>query len=164
MKTIYIMLTKYKDFGSQLLALISGRGYTHSSVALEEDANRFFSFNVKGFAVESLEKYKRHGVEESKCFQLEVSDEAYANIKSDIEYFLQNKSEFRYSKFGLFCCALRIPFHRDHYYFCSEFVAQILQQAGAMQFKRDTSCYFPNHFVNMMSQFNGTLRVMENPV
>ena len=44
MKYLRVLLTKYPGRFSRLLALLSGRGFTHASIGLEGDG-RFYSFS-----------------------------------------------------------------------------------------------------------------------
>lgn len=55
MKQICILLTKYSDWISSLVYYIGGQGYTHSSIALGGQPTQFYSFNYRGFAVETTE-------------------------------------------------------------------------------------------------------------
>lgn len=55
MKQICILLTKYSDWISSLVYYIGGQGYTHSSIALGDQPTQFYSFNYRGFAVETTE-------------------------------------------------------------------------------------------------------------
>ena len=67
MKQICILLTKYFDWISSLVYYIGGQGYTHSSIALGDQPTQFYSFNYRGFAVETTEKHRRRGVRCSRC-------------------------------------------------------------------------------------------------
>ena len=58
MRHICILLTKYSDWISTVVYHIGGRGFTHSSISLEEDPDTFYSFNFRGFAVESVENWR----------------------------------------------------------------------------------------------------------
>mgnify|MGYP005769206075 FL=1 len=42
MRQICVLLTKYSDWISTLVYHIGGRGFTHSSIALEEDESTYF--------------------------------------------------------------------------------------------------------------------------
>ena len=80
MRQISVLLTKYSDWISTLVYHIGGHGFTHSSLSLEEDEDTYYSFNYRGFAVETVDKHRRRGVKCSRCIQLQVSDEAYLEL------------------------------------------------------------------------------------
>jgi len=146
MKTINIVLTKYSDPLSTLIYFLTGFGYTHASIGFSADEERLYSFNFKGFCTETKERYRRRGVTKSVCYQLVVSDSVYTKLYDLIEQFLANRTQFFYTKLGTLLCLLRIPFKRKNHYFCSQFVAEMLEESGAFRLKRRPSLYLPNHF------------------
>lgn len=148
MHQISILLTKYSDWISTLVYHIGGRGFTHCSIALEEDQNIYYSFNYRGFAVETVEKHRRRGVKNSRCIQLQISDEAYQKIRRRLQIMLQNQSAYRYTRLGLFFCILHFPFRWKGHYFCSQFVAELLWESGAVPLKRAPHFYLPNQFAS----------------
>ena len=50
MKTIAIVLTRYRDPLSQVVYFLNGGCFTHVSLSLDEDMATMYSFNFKGFA------------------------------------------------------------------------------------------------------------------
>ena len=104
MKQICILLTKYSDWISSLVYYIGGQGYTHSSIALGDQPTQFYSFNYRGFAVETTEKHRRRGVRYSRLYRLNVSDTVYERIEERIRYFLENREKYRYTRLGVLCC------------------------------------------------------------
>ena len=142
MKQISILLTKYSDWTSRLIHWMSGRGYTHSSIALEDSPERYFSFNHRGFTEETLEKHRRHGVRQSRCYQIQVSDEVYAALESRIQWFLTHRTRFRYSRFGVFCCLLHIPFRPSSWRSCWRIPARFPSPATPRSFSPTTSSSF----------------------
>ena len=98
MKQICILLTKYSDWISSLVYYIGGQGYTHSSIALGDQPTQFYSFNYRGFAVETTEKHRRRGVRYSRLYRLNVSDTVYERIEERIRHFLENREKYRYTR------------------------------------------------------------------
>ena len=164
MKTITVLLTKYSDWISTLVYYIGGHGYTHASLALGEDENTYYSFNYRGFCVETIEKHRRRGVKNSLRYQLSVSDRTYEEIKVRIEQFKSHRDEFQYTRIGVLFCALRIPFKWKKHYFCSQFVAEILAASGAVKLKNKPQLYLPNHFFRELPENNQLLSAHYNLV
>ena len=152
MKTISILLTKYSDWVSKFVYHISGRGYTHASVALEEDETRFYSFNYRGFCIETIDAHRRRGVKKSLCYQIGVSDEVYLAIQKRIHEFEFEREQYSYTKMGLVFAILQIPFKWENHYICTQFVAELLSDSGAFKFKKDVSIYLPNHFCSELEK------------
>ena len=146
MRHICILLTKYSDWISTVVYHIGGRGFTHSSISLEEDPDTFYSFNFRGFAVESVEQHRRRGVKNSRCIRLQVSDAAYAHIRERLQEMLAHRTEYHYTRLGVLFCVLRLPFRWRKHYFCSQFVAELLRDSGAAPLRRAPCRYLPNQF------------------
>ena len=164
MHQISILLTKYSDWISTLVYHIGGRGFTHSSIALDEDQNTYYSFNFRGFAVETVEKHRRRGVKNSRCIQLQVSDEAYQKIKQRIQEMMENRSAYHYTRFGVFCCILHLPFRWKNHYFCSQFVAELLSESDAAPLEHMPYFYLPNQFASELSALRTCKNVLCNVI
>ena len=165
MKKISILLTRYNDRMSQCVYWISGRNYTHASIALEDEPEHFYSFNYRGFTRETLEKHRDRGVRYSRCYELEVSDEVYAYIKRKIDKFQASRKEYQYNRIGVFLCIIHLPvLKREKHYFCSEFVAECLEESGAVKLKNKPALYFPNHFVPLLEGHPCCVGIQQNLV
>ena len=145
-KTIKILLTTYSDFISALLYVTGGRGYTHASISVDEKEPCYYSFNYKGFCMETLEKHRHRGVSKSMVYELTVSSEAYEKIKSRLNFFIDHKKEFQYTRLGVLCCLCHIPFFWKNHYFCSQFVAELLNCPEEISLEKQPVLYLPNHF------------------
>ena len=140
-KTVTVLFTRYHRTVANLIYLFSGRGFTHASIALDEENQYFYSFNGKGFRKEYPRKHK--GIsDKSISMRLELPQEGFEKIKDKISEFEQG--DFEYSRLGVFFCLLRIPHKRRKKYFCSQFVAEVLQLSGEVQLKHHSSLYTPN--------------------
>lgn len=162
MKEITVLLTRYSDWMSRFVYRIAGQGYTHASLGLGEEV--YYSFNYRGFCEETLEKHRRRGVEQSLSCVLAVSDEAYQAIQSRIETFQQRRAEYRYTRLGVVCCLLRIPFLWRQHYFCSQFVAEVLKQSAAFPLARHAQLYLPNQLCRELLSSGQLVRLQRNPV
>jgi hypothetical protein len=112
------MFTKKRDNFSKFLSKIATKDYSHASLSLEDDINSdFYSFNVKGFKKETIEKFKRHGATVNEIYQIEVAEDTYLKLKRELAYYQNNKAIMKYSYVGLFLCILRIPFKLERHYF-----------------------------------------------
>ena len=152
MKTISIVLTNYPSHLSSFMETVYGYEYTHASICLDAMNEKMYSFNYKGFCMETVSKYKRHGVEKSISFQLQVTDAAFERLQNKIEQFVENREDFCYSSIGVVFCFVHIPFKRKKHYFCSQFVAEILAESGALKLKRRPSLYLHNHFYRELKE------------
>ena len=145
MKTIFILFTQYKVWFARFLSIIRHHNYSHVALALDDDRNCFYSFNIKGFCCETPEKYKRHGVTKSILYEVKVKDESYNKIREKIYETAENRNRMKYSFWGIALCLLRIPFHKKNQYFCSEFVADLLKKSKTIMLRKRSSLYLPEH-------------------
>lgn len=152
MRQICILFTKYSDFRSRIVYMTTGRKYTHSSIAIEDDNNAdYYSFNYRGFTIETLEKHKRRGVEDSLCIKLQVSDEKYESMKEIIEEFKNHREEYSYSPLGVLFLILGVPVHfGEKRYVCSHFVAELLEKSDTVKLKKRAYNYSPNSLIPML--------------
>lgn len=163
MKTVKVLLTRHIDLSSHILSFVSSRGYTHASIGLEGDPY-FYSFNYRGFCIETMEKHKKHGVRESLCYQVQVSEQAYAVLQNVIQRFRDCRSHFKYTRLGVFCCTFRVPFLWKNHYFCSQFVAELLHSSGAVRLNKPSYLYLPNQFCGEVEQCKGLIQTLYNVV
>lgn len=152
MKTIAVVLTRYRDPLSRLVYFLNGGGYTHVSLSLDASMENMYSFNFKGFARENAVKFKRHGVNISKSYQLRISDRAHERLTQRIQAFEANRQKYRYSLLGVLCCYFHIPYRVEGRYFCSQFVAESLASAKAVYLRRKPMLYLPNQLMRELSR------------
>ncbi|MGN1305206.1 MAG: hypothetical protein ACI4YB_09250 [Oscillospiraceae bacterium] len=152
MKKVSVVLTKYTDRMSNILYMLYGFGYTHASISLDEELGEMYSFNYRGFCIETVKKHRRRGVERSASFTLRISDESYERLKDEIGRFIENRPDYKYTRFGVLMCLLKIPFKRKNHYFCSQFVAEMLSITGAVKLKKSPSLYLPNNIWSEIGQ------------
>lgn len=164
MRQICVLLTKYSDWLSAVVCHVSGRGFTHSSISLDEDPDTYYSFNFRGFAVETAEKHRRRGVRNSRCIQLQISDAAYTRLRMRLLDMLAHRAEYRYTRLGVLFCILRLPFRWKGHYFCSQFVAELLRDSGAVPLRRAPCRYLPDQFAAELPDLPACREVVNNVI
>ena len=133
MKDIYLLLTKSDTFISKAIYLVTQDSYTHISISFEENLQPMYSCARKytyspipaGIRNESFEKgfYNKNQHIPCALYKLTVKKEIYYKAKFILESILK----------GLILCKLEVPYRRNHYYFCSEFVSEILAYSQAIE-------------------------------
>ena len=163
MRTVTILLTKYSDWISTLVYYICGGGYTHASLSLD-GGSTYYSFNYRGFCIETPDKHRNRGVKKSLCYQVTVSDSAYQKMKGRIKTFISQRHEFSYTRLGVFFCILGIPFRWKRHYFCSQFVAEVLHDAGAIPLLKAPALYTPNDSECELERSIQLCGIVRNPI
>ena len=159
MKTIYILLTRSNTILSKLVYQVTKDTYTHASIAFDDNLDELYSSSRKngrtlfpaGPCTESLNRgyYGQHSKIPCALYKLEVNDEIYEKAKQEVEQIIENAGEYHFNIIGLFLCKLNIPYHRKHYFFCSQFVGEILKRSKAMKLPKDTSLMKPSDYMCM---------------
>lgn len=159
MKSIYIMLTRSGTILSKIVHLITRDTYTHASISFDNDLNALYSSSRKngrtlfpaGPCRESLHSgyYKCHAQIPCVVYKLQVSDEAYEKAKQEVSAIMAEADEYHFNIIGLLLCRFNIPYHRKHYFFCSQFVSEILQRSKALELPKDTSLMRPNDYMRL---------------
>ena len=165
-RKVYLLLTRFPDNASKAIAILTGYYYPHASIGLDEDINIFYSFVTKGFIVENIAQYVKPGRPPFPCelYELEVSEKVYCQIKEVLEYFVEFRGVVHYTRLGLVLSLLHIPYRHNHFgYFCTQFVADVLQYGGATELKKKSNQYFSNdlkQLPGMKLNFQGDMKTM----
>lgn len=97
-------------------------------------------------------------------YEIEVSDQIYGEIRQRIAAFQKQRTEYSYTRFGLLCAALHIPFYWKNHYICSQFVAEILKDTRAVPLARYPTLYLPNQLCPELDKYSGALGKIPNPI
>lgn len=158
-KNIYIIVSKTDTPLGKLIRLCLGVKYNHCSIALDESLEQFYSFGRKeihdlfkaGFVRESKNQgfFKEHNDAYITVLKIPVTDRQWHSIAEEIAMFNKQKDDCKYSFLGLLFCYLGIPKKRKHKYFCSQFVAEVLEHANAKLLDKPPTLVRPHDFLNI---------------
>ncbi|PXW92109.1 hypothetical protein DES38_103125 [Streptohalobacillus salinus] len=136
-RPIYLLFLSTGTLLSKTIDLYTGTSLNHVSIALDPELSQVYSFGRKrpynpfigGFVKESvtLPFFTR-----SNCaiYQLDISEDEYQQLVAQILLIESTKHLYRYNFLGLFGVAINKELKREHAYFCSQFVATMLQRCG----------------------------------
>lgn len=165
--TLSVLFVNYEDFWSKVVYYVLGRGYGHASIGVDQngvDQNDevYWSFNFKGFRREKPKKNEAI-VSKSVCYKLSVTKEEYDKVVEMIEEFQSRRFEWKYNLAGLLLSRINIKRQKKNHYFCSEFVAEMLQRANIVEFNKNVAHYLPNRLEKEMQKLQNLERVIMNP-
>ncbi|ALS00472.1 hypothetical protein ATZ33_03515 [Enterococcus silesiacus] len=159
MKSIYILLTRSKTYISKLIQMATADDYTHVSIAFDGTLSQFYSFGRKhphfplpaGLIQESLTNCFFDYHKEMPCalYELKVSKSVFAQAMSEVQQMVMEKQQYRYNIIGLVCCKFSIQYQRENYYFCSQFVAEILEKSQAVVLPKPAELIRPIDYANL---------------
>ncbi len=167
-KTIYIVLTDTGTLLSKVIGMYTRKDLNHASIAFDEQLNEMYSFGRKqrhnpfvgGFVKEDATE----GIfRDADCaiFSCEVSEEEYHRMRRVIRQIERCKEQYRYNFIGLFGIAFNIGIQRDRAFFCSQFVATVVNEGGVTMFSFKPNLVQPHHFTKvpfLIQEYEGDLQ------
>lgn len=142
MPYLYVLFSRSDTWFSELIYRCSPGEYTHAALALDRDLRFLYSFGrcnprlplPAGFVSENVHTgvYGRCGEKRCRVYRVPVTEEGYRRTEKLLEYMQKHAEFYHYNLFGVVLCALKISHKRKARFFCSEFVSEILQRAGAV--------------------------------
>ncbi len=156
-RSVYILLTRSGTYFSRLIHRMTDEDYTHVSICLDGELQHFYSFGRKsdifmfpaGFVREDLQGgvFRRFNQMPCALYELQVPPEVYQQIEQRIERMHDAADVYHYNCLGVLLCKLELAHQRQHHYFCSQFVADLLQRSGALEFSKAASLVQPGDFL-----------------
>jgi len=151
-RTVYILLTRSGTWFSRLIHLATQDNYTHASIGLDSPDGPFYSFARKyrylalpaGLVEEKITVCHR----EVPCclYELKVSEDTYFRLRRKLRSMYAQRGEYHYSVLGVLACWFNLPLRRRHHYFCSQFVAGLLEDCGAVELPKPPALLRPADF------------------
>lgn len=163
-RIIEVALSRNMTPFSWLTYFLDGGGLTHASIAADADSDHYYSFNFKGFKRErksSLMKYSR----EIKRYRIAVTEEQYQKLKRIIRDMETKKSTYAYAGGDVGFALLKLPFLRpnnEKTYFCSQFVAQVLDESGCVPLTKEYRTYTPNDIAEALEESGKVVEVIHD--
>lgn len=135
-KQLYIVITQTGTLLSRILRYITGAEYNHASISLSKDLEKMYSFGRRypynpfwgGFVMESPRTgtFKRFSDTRAIVLSVTVSEEQHAELRNMLEDMWKRRKKYRYNFAGLCLAYFHITWKRENYYYCSEFVGELL--------------------------------------
>ena len=147
MPYLYVLFSRSDTWFSSLIYRFSPGEFTHAALALDRDLRFLYSFGrhnpnlplPAGFVSENVHTgvYGRCGSNLCRVYRVPVSEEGYRRAVKLIHYMQRHADYYQYNLFGVALCAMKISHKRKARFFCSQFVAELLKRAGAVQLPKD---------------------------
>lgn len=155
-KTIYILLTYTGSLLSKVIKKYIKCDYTHVSLSLDIDLTELCSFGrlrptnpfFAGFVKEDIKNGTYAYFTNTKCclYSIDVDIEQHNRLKEWIHRFRLEKDKYSYNLIGFLGVIINRPIYRRYSYFCSQFVAYILEQSGIKLFDKHPALVTPYDF------------------
>lgn len=170
MSGVYLVLSRSRTIPSRVIHLFTKDEYTHSSLSFSDTIEYMYSFARKyprlilpgGLITERFDRGLFALQPQTKCriYQIETDGEKRKQAIRIVEEMYAHKEKYGYSLLGVAFCKLGISRKRKNRYFCSEFVAEVLQESGIRKMKKDPSLIRPQDLMEL----NGMKLIYEGTV
>jgi len=100
---------------------------------------------------------------ERGLYAMQVPEETYVLIEEEIHQILAKK-QYGYLRWGVVLCLLHIPHKFKNRYFCSQFVAEVLLQASAVELKKKESLYLPGQLIEGLECLFSTKQIIYDAI
>ncbi len=158
MSEIYVLLTRTNTLFSRIVHLVTRSEYTHASISLEPSCTEIYSFTRRyarlplpaGFVQEGVNRgvMRRCKKAPFALYRASISDQAYQRLERRFQRMLGD-TRYKYSISGAVFCFFHIKSKKKDRYFCSQFVAEVLQEIGVIEEVKHCSLYKPNDFTQV---------------
>ncbi len=136
-RKVYLLFTDTGTLLSRVINLFTKSNLNHASISFDEHLNEVYSFGRKqpynpwsgGFVQENV---RGSFFSNATCaiYQLTITEETYEILRSRVKQMEARTDYYRYNLLGLIGVLFNLEWNRDRAFFCSEFVATILHEAG----------------------------------
>ncbi|MDQ0229600.1 hypothetical protein [Metabacillus malikii] len=134
---VYIILSDTKSVLTRIIKVFTRYPYNHASISFTKELDVVYSFGRKrpnnpfigGFVKEDLDSSIFKGAS-CAIYKCTVTENHYLEMLSRIQKIEEEKELYKYNFIGLFAVLLNKKMNREKAYFCSQFVATILSNAG----------------------------------
>ncbi|WP_186321434.1 hypothetical protein [Bacillus sp. FJAT-22090] len=167
-KTIYIVLSNTGTLFSKAIGMYTRKEMNHASVAFDEELSEMYSFGRKNknnpFKGGFIKEEPSEGLlAKATCaiYKCQVSIKEYNRMRNKIRCMEHQKELYRYNLIGLFGVAMNIKIERENAFFCSQFVATIMNECPSSKLQIAPCLVQPHHFEQLSSLnllYKGDLR------
>ncbi|WP_187119022.1 hypothetical protein [Bacillus marasmi] len=150
---VYIVLTDTGSWLTKLIKCFTRRPLNHASISFTKDLKETYSFGRKhpnnplvgGFVQEDLNgKLFRNAT--CAIYRYRVSPTEFRKMHQCLKQIENHKQEYRYNFIGLFGVMFNKEIRRKNAFFCSQFVATILQKGGISLKNKPAGLVEPSDF------------------
>ncbi len=154
--SVYILLTDTGTLFTKSIKNYTGAPYNHASISFDRELRELYSFGRKnpsnplhgGFVKEDIftGTYSKYPKTTCVIYELKVTHRDVQKMKRVLNVFIRSGSKYMYNLLGLIGVTLNEPIEFSNSYFCSQFVAEILQRSGIKLWDKLPALVTPDDF------------------
>lgn len=167
-RKVYLLLTDTGTLFTRMIKLYTKQCHNHASVGFDCELTEVYSFGRKrprnpfvgGFVKEDI---RSQLFKNASCaiYVFTVNEKAYNKMFNYIKEMDKNQHKYRYNLLGLFAIALNKRINRKHAFFCSHFVAMVLNEGMLLNINKHPCMITPKDLMEASSQrliYKGSLQ------
>jgi hypothetical protein len=136
-RKVYVLLTDTGTVLGKIIKLYTKKPLNHASIVIDEQFNQVYSFGRRnprnpffaGFVAENI----RGGLfRNADCaiYCITITEKQFQKMNCILRDMEENKEDYRYNLIGLIAVMLNLEMTRKNAFFCSHFVASLLEESG----------------------------------
>ena len=132
---VYVMLMHSGTALSTAISFVTKSNFSHSSISFDASMSNMYSFGRKFDTNPFIGTFKKEDIHSNfftqkkipyALYVVPVTADELARMQKRLDYFIKNSTKFKYDFVGLFKNYLGIVDNPEYKWFCSRFVADIL--------------------------------------
>ena len=161
LKPVYIICMHTGTILSTIIQKFTKDEFSHAAISFNPDFDPFYSFGNRqkegtggaGFTIDSMKtKFYQERKIHWAAYVVFVDEDSYNLMKEKVQYFARREYAFKYNLVGLVQIAANIPSENATKFFCSGFVADILQ-VGGLNTDRSYTLYKPQDLADLYAVY-----------
>jgi len=155
-RSVFILLTNTGTLFTRSIQTYTKAPYNHASISFDRELKELYSFGRKqpnnplsgGFVKESIQTGTYSKFPNTTCviYELKVTSREVSKMKRVLNIFIRSRQKYLYNILGIFGIVLNEPIEFSNSYFCSQFVAEMLQRSGIKLWDKLPALVTPDDF------------------
>ena len=164
---IYLLLTDTSSLLTQTIKLFTRQKYNHISIAFDNELENTYSFGRRKISNPFIGGFVKEDTGSnfflrSDCaiYSLTITQNEKVKLDELIYKMEADKQIWHYNFLGLITAFFEINWDRENHYFCSQFVATVLSEAGIFKTNKPLSLISPMDILESLPcklEYEGTL-------
>ena len=135
-KYIYLIFSRTGTIFSRVINFGLSHKYAHVSLSFDSSLNVMYSFGrinpdnpfIAGLITENIDGgiFTKFPYSECMIYKVTVTEDQLNTLKKELKIFMNEQKKYRYNFLGVFTAYWDKPREKDYYYFCSQFVSELL--------------------------------------
>lgn len=156
---VYIVLTDTGSVLTRAIKFFTKAPYNHVSISFDPTFKTLYSFGRKrpnnpfagGFVEESFYEgtFKRFDKTSCMVLEMDIDEDIFERLMDNLEIFKSQSDIYHYNFIGLLGAAIGKQISRRNGYYCSHFVAQVMEDSDLKLWDIPAYLVRPNDFAEM---------------